>query len=146
MFINILFGTLKLLTEVVKTWIKHGICLVYYILWFKIIDIQNLSHEWLHDFMCIILNFYFFNFNHFLISLLIGAHEVSNRSPLRFFMWIIFNHSIKYTRQMPSLIQVFCYFLIGRLRVGGGGKPPWPLKKITQKYFRNTEIMKPKKN
>ena len=37
-----------------KTWIKLGICLVYFILWFQIIDMENLSHEWLHDFMCII--------------------------------------------------------------------------------------------
>ena len=64
---------------------------------------ENLSSEWLHDFMCIIL---------FLIYLLIGAHEVSNRSLLRFFMWIILIHRIKYTRQMPSLIQVFWYGII----------------------------------
>ena len=81
-----------------KTWIKLGICLVYFYLWFKIIDMENLSHEWLHDFMCII---------YFLIYLLIGAHEVSNLSPPRFFMWVFFNHRIKYTRQKPSLIQVF---------------------------------------
>ena len=43
---------------------------------------------------------------YFLIYLLIGAHEVL--SPLRFSMWIILNHRLEYTRQMPRLIQVFC--------------------------------------
>ena len=60
---------------------------------------ENLSHEWLQDFMCII---------YFSIYILIAAHEVSNRSPLRLFMWIILNHRIKYTWQLLSLIQVFC--------------------------------------
>ena len=31
-----------------------------------------------------------------------------NHSWLRFYMSIILNHRLKYTRQMPSLIQVFC--------------------------------------
>ena len=66
--------------------------------WFKIIDMKNLSHEWLHDFVCIIW---------LLIYKLIGAHEVNNHLPLRFFIWIISNHGIKYTRQMPSLIRLF---------------------------------------
>ena len=77
---------------------KLAFALVYLILWFKIIDMENLSHhEWLHDYMHM----------QFLIYLLIGADEVRIHSLLRFFMWINMYHSIKYTRQMPSLIQVF---------------------------------------
>ena len=49
-----------------RTWIKLGICLVYFILWYKIINMKTLSpevhmksvyHSLLRFFMCIILNF-----------------------------------------------------------------------------------------
>ena len=63
----------------------------HFILWFKIIVMENLRH----DFMCIIL---------FSIYFLIGAHEV--HSPQRFSMWIILNHRLKYTRQLPGLLIV----------------------------------------
>ena len=39
---------LKHLIRIQKTWIKLCIYLVYFILWFKIIDMENLCHEWLH--------------------------------------------------------------------------------------------------
>ena len=50
--INVYSGKYRNLGE--KTWIKLGISLVYFILGFKIIDMENFSHEWLKDFMYII--------------------------------------------------------------------------------------------
>ena len=69
-----------------RTWIKIGICLVYFILQSKIINMKNLSHEWLHVHQLI---------NKLKIKWSSRSH-VTIQGNL-----IIFDHKIKYNRQMP---------------------------------------------